>query len=400
MATSVAPAPVSAPAATPAAAPAAPVVPAAVPAPTPVDLTNETFRNVMDRIVKRPIPQDAVEAAPAVADVPRETSVAQPGTAQTPVSETATTGEAISAATPEQPIVPAMVGEIKADEPEGEVILRARDPQTGQFSDMDQTRTYELSIKDKQTKETKVYNKTLPDLMRMAADSIGMKRSQVELQVLRQKVPQYEQVAQQAQQRTQGLEALALELLTADEATVVARREAYALENTPEKVYARRAQELEQQRQLFQQQQAQGHLQQQISILSARVGTAMQEVDGLVGQDMAAGKLLRDTMPLYVNGQIPPQHFPQLEAYINGPYREWAKAEAAKITKERSAAETARQLQQRAQAAVNAVGQATRPIGVTTGGNDAPAKAPVKSANEMIDRIISRPLTTMGAGSG
>lgn len=297
---------------------------------------------------------------------------------------------------------PVMVSAITADEPEGEVVLRARDPKTGQFSDMDQTRTYELSIRDKQTGETKVYNKTLPDLMRLAKDGVAMQKSHGELKYYRENLPAWQETHQQTEQRAQSLEALALELLTADEATVIARREAYASEQTPEKQLARRQAELDarearltQDTQRRQQTARQQQVMQQATALASSVGPIVDEARSLVGAEAAAGKLALDTAHLMVNGQIPPERFPQFKAYVEGPYRAWAQGEAAKRstvqqlqTQTQAELEAAQRTRQQAQLAARSVGSATRPTGGMASNAPAPQGKP-KNMNDAIARIVS-----------
>lgn len=351
-----------------------------------------SMQSVIDKITRRQTPDNAF------------TETATDGTVTDPAA--ALTDGATIPETPADPSAPpAMVTEITADEPEGEVVLRARDPKTGQFSDMDQTRTYELSIRDKATGETKVYNKTLPDLMRMAKDGIAMQKSRDELTYYREQTPQWQQQHTELQQQVDGLRALALELLTADEGTVIARREAYVAEQSPEKQLQRlksqlAAQEAEQTRRALAARQEQARMQttQQVQALASRIGPVVQEVESLVGPEAAAGKLALMTTPLMVNGVIPPERFPEIERYVSGPYRQWAQAEAAKRT---TAAQDAqkqldqqraeiRQQQARAQQAANNVGTVMRPVGNATA--QAPLPKP-KNVNETIDRIIRRPLS-------
>jgi hypothetical protein len=285
-----------------------------------------------------------------------------------------------------------LVAQITADEPEGEVMLRARDPKTGEFSEMDQSRTYELSIRDKQTGETKVYSKTLPDLMRMAKDGISMQKSRHELDYYRTNAPQWEKAHQQTTTRASELEALAVQLLTAPPEEVDGLRYQYSQEHTPEKELARVKQQLDATRTAQASEMQHRQTQQAIQTLTARIGPAVSEVEGLLGKATAAGQLALATQPLYVNGQIPPQHFAQLEAYVNGPYLQWARGEAARLGKAQSDAtattEAARKTQQQAQRVVNQTGQAIRPVGGV--GADPAVKGPPKNSNDAIERIIAR----------
>jgi hypothetical protein len=299
----------------------------------------------------------------------------------------------------EEPAAPAeqaqtAVMEITADDPEGEVVLRARDPQTGQFSEMDQTRTYELSIRDKQTGETKVYNKTLPDLMRMAKDGVSMQKSRDELFQLRQAVPQLQQQTQTVAQEAEGFKALALQLLSADESTVVALREQYAGEQTPEKKLARLEAQMAQQRQQSEQVMQQQRIQAQVQQMGALTAPHIAEVEGLVGKELVSGKILLDTIPWMVNGKLPPERFGDFVQYVQGPLKTWAKEQAQQRTKAQAEAqqqtEAARQQQARAQQAVNQTGRQIQPVG-QVGRDDAPKTRP-KNYRDALESIIRKPV--------
>lgn len=335
------------------------------------------MQSVIDRITRSVTPEALAEP---LADAP------------TPAAETP------AATTPDPTAPPALVSEIKSDEPEGEVVLRARDPKTGQFSDMDQSRTYELSIRDKQTGETRVYNKTLPDLMRMAKDGIAMQKSRDELTYYRQAVPEWQQTHSTLQQENEGLRALATELLSGDEALVIQRRNEYAAEHTPDKVLARRQAQLDAREQSLREEAQrrtsaaqQERFAQTIQTVGARIAPIVQEVESLVGPEAAAGKLMRDTLALQVNGQIPPERFQQLEQYIQGPYREWAQAEAAKRssldTKRQHELAEAERVRREAQLNANRTGVATRPIGGSVG-STVPAKPAARGMQDVVNNII------------
>jgi hypothetical protein len=271
---------------------------------------------------------------------------------------------------------------------------------------MDQSKTYELSIRDKVTGETKVYNKTLPDLMRMAKDGIAMQKSRDELTYYREQVPAWQQTHETIKQEAESFKALAMELLTADEGTVIARRQAYAAELTPEKELARlRAQiqagQVSQTVPAPAQQPAQPQInpqvQQQQAALAQRIGPAIQNAESVVGPEAAAGKLVRDLAPLMVNGVVPVERFAEVEAYVNGPYREWVTAQgAAKQTASTQAAkelEAAKAERQRAQLSARTAGTATRPTGVLSNAAPAPVSKPqARGVNDVINNIVRRPI--------
>jgi hypothetical protein len=383
----IAPAPTAAPVVTETVAPVVetPVVE------TPVVETPKLndVQGVIDKITRRPVADDALEEL-------RTEEAAGPTDTVPPITEA-----------PVVEAAPSMVAEIKSDEPEGEVVLRARDPKTGQFSDMDSTRTYELSIKDKQTGETKVYQKDLPGLMRLAKDGLAMQRSRGELDTLRTQVPQFQQNLQQLQETNKGLQDLAIELLSAPDDVVIARRQAYANENTPDKVFQRRSAELQQREAALaaeetrrQQTAHEQMIGQAVNVLGQRLGPTIAEAEGLVGKELAAGQLMLALAPLMVNGVIPPQHFQQVEQYVTGPYKEWVKAEAAKRTasqtqqtEELNAAKA-----ERAKAQLNArnAGIATRPVGGNAGNANATPQTKPRNVDEAINRIIRRPVAAGG----
>jgi hypothetical protein len=301
---------------------------------------------------------------------------------------------------PNAPAIPQMVNAISADEPEGEVVLRARDPNTGQFSDMDQTRVYELSIKDKNTGETRVYNKTLPDLMRMAKDGVSARQlvdgTRQELTYYREQVPQWQETHATMSQELEGFRALAIELLTAPPELVDARRDAYASEQTPEKELARLRARMQQQEQQYHVTAQERAVQQQIAALGSRISATVQRAQEQVGMEAAAGKLAIDTAQWMEHGRIAPRFFPQFEAYISGPFRQWAEGQAAQRAQAHSTAQqqtkaaqdAARLAQQRAQQAVNGATAPLKPGGALQAGAQLPQGKPT-NVNDAINRIVS-----------
>lgn len=391
------------PVATPAPSPV--VVPQAVPAPV-----EGSWSDVAARIAKK-IPTDIAVAptkeaamdtertpviqgeAPALEPIPDGGTITIEGTAAAPP---------LTESVPTEATPPVMVGEIKADDADGEVVLRARDPKTGQFSDMDQTRTYELSVRDKQTGETKQYAKTLPDLMRLAKDGIGMQKQRHELDYYRQNAPVWEKTHQETTGRASELEALAVQLLTSPAHEVDALREQYANDHTPEKELARVKQQLAATRETQAAETQHRQTSQAIHTLTAKIGPAVAEVEGLLGKATAAGQLALATQSLYRDGKIPPEHFAQLEAYVTGPYLDWARQEAQRmgqVQREATAStEAARKAQQEAQRLANTTGHAIRPVGGV--GADPQVKGPPKSSNDAVERIIRRQgSATIAAGS-
>ncbi len=328
------------------------------------------------------------------------------------------------------PIAPAMVAEIAYDDPEGQVVLRARDPANGQFSDMDSTRVYELSIKDPTTGAKKVYEKDLKGLMRLAQDGLNVQRANDELKYYRENVgtwrkgheglaqeitttkQEYEGKVVAAKQEMEGWQTLAISLLTEPPEWVDQRRQAYHAQFTPENELARAKQriaELESGKQISTQRPAaQPPAQQPVAQPSVSpavvqgfvqsVGAEIAKGQELVGEEAAAGYFARLTAKLLVNGQLPPERFAEVERQMKGPFHEWAKAESAKriaaATAQMSAqtqAELAkaRETQTRAQLAARNLGTATRPNAVTTG-TQTPQRAKPTNVRDMVDSIARR----------
>jgi hypothetical protein len=319
------------------------------------------------------------------------------------------------AATPGEPLPPTVM-ELKAESPDGDVVLRSRN-EKGEFAAMDRTKKFELSVRDKQTGETKVYEKDLDGLMRLAKDGIAtqrfqdeVKRSAGELEHYRKNLPTWQQeyADMKKQAETVGtsakeFQALAMQLLTADENTVVQLRNQYAAEMSPEKLRARDMEGITQERKRLEQERQTIAFERQRDTVRSAIGPVISQVEQMVGQEMATGKLMRDTLHLMENGIIPPKHLPQLIDYVNGPYKQWAESVKASQTTQSTQTQTqdtakeAELLRQRqeSQRLANLAGSAIRPVGQS--GPDVAPKVPAKNAQDMIDRIIrSRPQPAMG----
>jgi len=411
----------------PAPAPTAPVAPAVVQAPvTPVaqpvtpaaesTQEGETFADRIARIGRKVTPD-----AKAFADQPasQETHPASQGSVlDAAIGQAAQSAEAVPAAPvadptasvdPGAPTAPSMVPSIEINDPDGQMVMRARDPKTGQFSEMDQSRLYEMSLKDPATGEERIYQKSLPDLMRMAKRGVRMQQAEPELAHYRENVPkwqaQHQTLTQQVQTesaRAKQYESLAIELLTAPPEVVDQRREAYAQEFTPERENQRLREQLARANNRPapppaqpQAPQADPQVQQMTAAFGQRTAPVLQEVETLVGREAAVGQMALFTLPLLVNGQLPPNRLSEVEAYINGPYREWAKSVAAGKTTAAQELEAARVVQQRAQQAANTIGSAARPTGGMASNAPVP-QAPARNREELIQRISrGRPQTAM-----
>lgn len=363
-------------------------------------LETSAVDSVIERLGSKPMPSLGEAAVKGTAVESGEVAITPQADPTEPVAESAQqVTDQIADGTEPPPVeaapeTPAATLEIVETDENGETVLRARDPKTGQFSEMDQTRTYELSIKDKATGETKLYQKSLPELMRLAKDGIStqkfqneVKQASEELTYYRQNVPQWQAEQQRIAQEAEGYKALALELLTASEDRVVTRREEYAAQNTPEQKLARIQAEMDAMQRRFASEQQSFQVRQQVETSVARIRPAITEVETLVGKDAAAGKLMLGTAHLMQNGQIPPHKFPELIAYVEGPYRQWANEEAARqksiAAEATKLAEAARLAQANAQKAVNTTGRTAVPVGAA----GSPSRPPARDTNEMIERI-------------
>lgn len=403
------------------AAPVAPQAPAAAPqAPVQVEVTQAPktvqqevtgWNALIDKIARKPIPADAAFAeqnAPAKSEVPTapDATLSQVADASVATPLDSPTAESVQPPPATEPAQPSgMVLESVVEDGNGEsYTFRTRDPATGQFAPMDLDRIHEWEGgRDKSTGEVKVYRKSTREMQRLAVDGIAMQKSIPELQHYRQNVPQWQAQhaelstsVEQAQATIKQYEALTHALLTDPPETVDARRQQYAEQFTPE----RRIAQLESQLRAFQTGQStpqpqspqqnpqlQAHVQQ----FAQHTDAARQDVERLVGIEAATKQIAWATRSMLVNGQIPPERLPEIAQYINGPFREWAQAEASKQSAVAKELEAARQERARAQQAARNVGTATRP----TGG--APSSAPVtqgpaKSREDAITRIVHRPV--------
>lgn len=384
--------------------------------------TGESFADRIARIGRKASPgQEAYASQPAaqeshpasqgsVLDRQPEAVVTPPSDSPAPTGDSVATVEGQATATP-----PALVPKIDLDDADATMAMRARDPNTGQFSEMDQSRIYELSIKDKQTGEERIYQKTLPDLMRLAKQGVHMQRAAGELNHYRQEFPKVQEQFTRmtgeltaAQTKAQQLEQLAVELLTAPAELVDQRRYAYAQQFTPEAENERLRQALRERQntpafnappaaQPQVQPQQDPQIQQLVGAFKQRIAPILAEVESTVGREQAVGQMALFTLPLLVGGQIPPHRLGEVEAYIQGPYREWAKSVAASRTTAAQELATARQVQARAQAAANNVGSATRPVGGVA--SNAPvAQPPARNREDLINRISRGQGSASGAG--
>ena len=345
------------------------------------------IESIINKLAHKPVPSE--EATP-VAEAPVEGAPAE-----TPVVE---------GAAPETPTP--FVMEIETEIPEGRAGLRARD-ENGRFMEMDGQRLYDLTIRDPETGESRLYErKSLKDLTSMAARSVHLQKLEPEVKYYRDNIQQWNTQHARLSERAQQMEALAVALLTESEESVVQRREEYAQRRekyaqqfTPESQIAYLQGELQRARQAppSQAPQQNSPTPQQVAVFRQRTAPAIAEAEGLVGKEAAAGYIAMHTSQHLVNGVLPADRMQFVENFINGPFRDWAKKEAVNRTSAASRTanqeaqrtlEQARQTQSAAQLAARNVGTAIRPNPV---GNTAPAAAPKPTnARDMIDHIARR----------
>ena len=383
--------------------PVAPVAPAvqAVPAITPVIDTPANTEPVglnamIEKIAREKAPQVAepvVEAAPVVETAP---VVADP-------------------AAPPPPVAIGADGEIKVDG--DDITLRAERNADGTFkTQIDPNQKFDIQMRDPETGEMRTYTKSMPEVLRMARDGVWGQKVKNEVAYYRKEVPQWQESfkevsakAQTLEQQTQSLQqqleaqmALNRELLTADDEIVIRRREEFAHEMSPEQRLAKLEAQLRQEnetRQLTERQQAVAR--EADTFISTRLAPALTKAEADLGnsdfaRQLVAGQIALATTPLLVNGQLPKDAWPKIEAYLSGPFQSWVQQTAAFQRTQQSDSEVTRKAQQAAQAAVNATGQVIRPVGYASGSAPVAPAGPPKNLNDAMSRIINRPLSGNG----
>lgn len=366
----------------PVAAPVVPVAPVVAPVtPTPaVPSTPETstVSAMIQKIAQKVVP-DPVK--------PSET--AGPTDTVPPITQAPTT-EPVADATPtEPPIGSAPTGEVTVDN--GEVVMTAERNADGTFkTQIDPTQKFDIRIKDKDTGETKVYSKTVPEMLRMAADGVWGQKVRDEVKYYRENVSSWQQSHATLKADLDAQMALNRELLSAPDETVIARRTEFQQAMSPENQLARLNAQLRAQAEAQQQTQAQQQEAQQANtFIQSQLGSDLKTAEGLVGEERVAEKLALVTATMLVNGRVPPQRWGDLKAYVAGPLQEWAKTEAARTGTAAAQAEQLRRTQVAAQVAVQSAGAAIRPVG-GAGPDVAPVTKP-KNYQDAIDRIINKP---------
>jgi hypothetical protein len=313
------------------------------------------------------------------------------------------------------PVAIGSEGEIKVDG--DDITLRAERNADGTFkTQIDPSQKFDIEIKDPETGEPRKYTKSMPEILRMARDGVWGQKVKDEVAYYRKEVPQWEaahkQIVEQAAQFKQAADTLQQQLeaqmelnralLTEPDEFVIQRREEYAHEMSPEQRLAKLEAQIREEREqanLTQRQQEQAR--QADAFIQTRLAPVLMKAEAdLGGSDFArqlvAGQIALMTTPLLKNGQLPPEAWSKVEAYVQGPFQSWVQQTVAFQRTQQTDGDALRKAQANAQAAVNATGQLLRPVG-SVNGSMAPAPAgPPKNMNDAISRIINRPLAGTG----
>lgn len=321
---------------------------------------------------------------------------AAPGAVADPAAADAS-ALADAAAAPDAPTQEVL--EAGTDVGTGDALFRIRDKNTGQWKAAGAD-VIELAFRDATTGEVKTYEKTLPELARMARDGVAASKLMPEVKYYRDNIKGWENNSKQLQAKLDAQMNLNRELLSSEE-KYLERREQYQTEMSPDKRVERLQAELNARDAAAQRATAQKQFEGQVSgFYQTRVQPVVNEAMKVLPPEMVIGRITTDTLPLMVNGVIPPQHWQQLEAYMRGPFATWAKTEGAKWAAQSSARTTATAAataaQKAAQVAKQEQARAMQPVGrVAQNGTatEAPVKLPPpKNKREAMERLVSRPL--------
>lgn len=236
----------------------------------------------------------------------------------------------------------------------------------------------------------KVYLKSPAELVRMARDGVAGQQFREEVKQYREVMPQVAQRLESMEQELEAQRALNLELLT-DENRYLARRQQWEQLNSPEerlrRIEAEREQEFTTRR--AQQEEAQrrqvvfSYYTQEVKPVQDELLTSFPQV----ALEAKMGRIALDTAPLLVNGIIPPERLPEYKAYLEGPFREWVRTEAAKSEQAEAQRKTQLDTERRkAQTVVQSVGRQLAPNGKAA--PDAPPPRPKPRNREEAKQAI------------
>lgn len=342
--------------------------------------------SLADRIIGRvpadpappPVETPAIDAPPTeVAPVPATSDVP---VGDAPAESVPTDAEgAEAAAAPDQATL-----ERGVDLGTGDALFRVRDSKSGQFIEAPDLMV-DVAMRDKATGEVKAYQKSIPELARMARDGVAGQRVLGEHAQLAAKIPELQTQLQEVAGREQSYAAMLTEMLSDPTGAAWERRvREYQAETAPDRVAAREVQSVARERdQLAQQLQTQ----QRHLFYSTRIQPVIEQLTAALGPEVVLGKIQLETARLNgLNGQIPPDQWPALDAYVNGPLKTWGEQQIAARTGATASADAERR---REQANRNATVTAARPTGRPAGTTPAPLP-PAKNINDIADRIVAR----------
>lgn len=303
-----------------------------------------------------------------------------PAEGEAPPAETAPEAETTAEAEPEvgEPPAEAVIGEGG-----NQIVVRTAD---GKFAPAPEVKL-EFRVGDK------VYLKDVSEVVRMARDGVVGQQYREEVKQYRDVLPQVAQRLESMEAELEAQRALNLELLN-DPERYYARKDEWDRLNAPEERLRRMEAEREQEWQTRRANEEQARRQQTIlSYYTEAVKPVQDELlNGFpeVSLEAKMGRISLDTAPLLVNGTIPPERLPEYRAYLQGPFAEWLKGEAARAQK----ADTQRQQlieqeRKKAQQVVQSVGRQLAPNGKAAPSAPPPRPAP-RNRDEAKAAIIQR----------
>lgn len=240
----------------------------------------------------------------------------------------------------------------------------------------------------------KTYLKTPAELVRMARDGVAGQQFAQEVKEYREQIPQVVERFKAMEAELEAQRALNLELLS-DETRYLSRKEEWDRLNAPEARLARL--EAEREQEFVMRRATEQEARRRDVVMQYYTQEVKPVQDELLAQypqvalEAKMGRIALDTASLLVNGIIPPERLPEYKAYLDGPFREWVTAEAAKG----EAAERQRHTQieterRKAQQAIQQVGRKLAPAG-KAGPDAPPAPAKPRTREEAKAMILNRP---------
>lgn len=239
----------------------------------------------------------------------------------------------------------------------------------------------------------KVYLKDVSEVVRMARDGVVGQQYREEVKQYREVLPQVAQKLETMEAELEAQRALNLELLN-DPERYFARKEEWERLNAPEERLRRLEAEREQEWQMRRANEEQARRQNTIlSYYTEAVKPVQDELlNGFpeVSLEAKMGRISLDTAPLLVNGIIPPERLPEYRAYLQGPFAEWVKGEAAKMQQaDAKRQQLIEQERKKAQQVVQSVGRQVAPNGKAAPSGPPPRPAP-RNRDEAKAAIIQR----------